>query len=657
MANRFPLTINTTNSTIEELPAGDNLDLSGSNISNVGAITATGNVSGSYILGNGSQLTGITTSPSGSNTQVQFNDAGSFGSSANLTFDKTTNTLSTTNLTVNNVANLGNVANIEISGGSNGQVLTTDGLGNLSFTTVQATSYTLMPVKSMSVTAITLTGTKSIDGVAWNVGDRVLLTGQGNQNENGIWIVASSNWSRATDFTTGASTFIGGVLIPVLEGTIYGGTLWQCSNSGTLNVNDPINFIRQGIDGIISVGTSITGVASAGTGLQSLAIGDTARATTPYSLAIGLNANASDSYTTSIGTNSKAAALGSTAYGVGANAAGVRSIVIGEARSSGENGIAVGYLSNVSNSNSISIGSSAGNTGQQAFSTAIGWNAGRSSQGTYGVGLGAAAGNISQGAYAVGVGYMAGNNTQGTQSVAIGRGSGTATQGANSVAVGVFAGASNQGANSIAIGANAGFTNQANNTIILNATGANLDQTTANTFTVKPVRSNSTGNLMYYDTTTGEITYSSSVLAKGSNTEIQFNDDGFANGQSSLTYNKTTQTLTGNIISARSYTGLSASQTWAGGTVGLDLNRSYVYATVSASTTFTVNTVPVTPNTWITIIITTSGTGTYTMTWPSGFKFYNNVNQISSGTSGAISMLKIFYTGSEYLCEMYPGYV
>lgn len=41
MANWFPLIINTGSSQIQELPAGQNLDLTGSNISNVAAITVT----------------------------------------------------------------------------------------------------------------------------------------------------------------------------------------------------------------------------------------------------------------------------------------------------------------------------------------------------------------------------------------------------------------------------------------------------------------------------------------------------------------------------------------------------------------------------------------------------------------------------------------
>lgn len=45
-----------------------------------------------------------TTQPAGLNTEIQFNDSGSFGSSANLTFNKTTGLFFTNNLTANSVA-------------------------------------------------------------------------------------------------------------------------------------------------------------------------------------------------------------------------------------------------------------------------------------------------------------------------------------------------------------------------------------------------------------------------------------------------------------------------------------------------------------------------------------------------------------------------
>jgi hypothetical protein len=87
------------------------------------------------------------------------------------------------------------------------------------------------------------------------------------------------------------------------------------------------------------------------------------------------------------------------------------------------------------------------------------------------------------------------------------------------VAVGWLAGTTAQGANAVAIGVSAGRTSQANNSIIINATGANLNQTTANTFTVKPVRAVTSvtfaaptaGSIpagfspVYYNPTTGEL--------------------------------------------------------------------------------------------------------------------------------------------------------
>jgi hypothetical protein len=73
----------------------------------------------------------------GANTQVQYNQDGVLGGSSTFTFDNTSNTVTITNL-VSTDSNLGNIANVKIAGGSNGQVLTTDGTGNLSFSNSSA---------------------------------------------------------------------------------------------------------------------------------------------------------------------------------------------------------------------------------------------------------------------------------------------------------------------------------------------------------------------------------------------------------------------------------------------------------------------------------------------------------------------------------------
>jgi hypothetical protein len=73
--------------------------------------TNTGNLRTDNILyANGDPYV-FTTNPAGSNTQIQFNDSGSFQGSANLTFNKTTNTLATTNVVAsNNITSLsGNI--------------------------------------------------------------------------------------------------------------------------------------------------------------------------------------------------------------------------------------------------------------------------------------------------------------------------------------------------------------------------------------------------------------------------------------------------------------------------------------------------------------------------------------------------------------------
>ena len=150
---------------------------------------------------------------------------------------------------------------------------------------------------------------------------------------------------------------------------------------------------------------------------------------------------------------------------------------------------------------------------------ALGTNAGITSQGAVAVAIGSNAGNTSQGDNTVAIGTNAGRTSQGTSATAVGSGAGSTTQGLLAVAIGGAAGETGQGDYSVAVGSLAGRTSQANNSIIINATNADLNQTTANTFTVKPVRAVTSvtfaaptaGSIpagfspMYYNPTTGEI--------------------------------------------------------------------------------------------------------------------------------------------------------
>ena len=166
------------------------------------------------------------------------------------------------------------------------------------------------------------------------------------------------------------------------------------------------------------------------------------------------------------------------------------------------------------------------------------------------------------------------------------------------MAIGLGAGGFMQGTNSVAIGKKAGDANQANNSIILNATGAYLNQTTANTFTVKPVRQGNTANAMYYDASTGEITYDTAGGggAAGNAGDIQINVAGNIGADSTLRYvdNGGEMTLYADYLNAP---GIFTSDIYAGdGTPSnITLTTSYGNATwtfgADGTTQFPANTI------------------------------------------------------------------
>jgi len=153
-------TANTTfgNGTIT---ATGNISFTGANVSlgDISNLKITGGTAGYFVTtdgaGNlswGAAAGGGGVSATGSNTQLQFNDGGVLGASANLVFDKTTNTFTTGRVVASAGANLGtNVANVYIGGGSANQILKTDGSGNL--------TWIAQPVATMTVDNFTGDGT------------------------------------------------------------------------------------------------------------------------------------------------------------------------------------------------------------------------------------------------------------------------------------------------------------------------------------------------------------------------------------------------------------------------------------------------------------------------------------------------------------------
>ena len=102
-----------------------NLHILGGNTNNFLQTDGTGNLTWSI----------PETAAGGDNTQIQYNNNGVLNGSNSFTFTSNTNTVTLQNVTTTGKANLNSVGNVQITGGTAGYVLQTDGSGNLSWTT------------------------------------------------------------------------------------------------------------------------------------------------------------------------------------------------------------------------------------------------------------------------------------------------------------------------------------------------------------------------------------------------------------------------------------------------------------------------------------------------------------------------------------------
>lgn len=135
------------------IPPVSVLDGNGNVVSNFNNLS--GNVSAnrvfanSYFYSNGQSYVG------GSNSTVLFNNNGTIDGTGNLVYNISTNTLTTPNITVAGVTDLGVVGNLRISGGSNNQILSTDGNNNVIWrNTIPSYNISQLPSASSSAGAI-----------------------------------------------------------------------------------------------------------------------------------------------------------------------------------------------------------------------------------------------------------------------------------------------------------------------------------------------------------------------------------------------------------------------------------------------------------------------------------------------------------------------
>ncbi len=177
-------------------------------------------------------------------------------SAGNINLHAANATVSTENLIVSGESNLGSVSNVAITGGANGQVLTTDGSGNLSFTTVAGSSnpapmpYQIdtgetvtVPDKYQGLFAypITVDGELEIDGILIEVGQDALesVPGQILYDNNGI---PTGNAGFTFDPVTGNLAAPGNVTATYFIGN--GSQLTGITAAGGSNISNGTSNIR-----------------------------------------------------------------------------------------------------------------------------------------------------------------------------------------------------------------------------------------------------------------------------------------------------------------------------------------------------------------------------------------------------------------------------
>lgn len=112
-------------------------------------------------------------------------------------------------------------------------------------------------VKAASTGNLTLSGTQTVDGVSLSPGDRVLVKDQTTKSQNGIYVVASGSWSRATD--ADAWSELVSAFTFVEQGTANKDTGWVCTvdAGGTLGTTD-VAWTQFSSAGTITAGDGLT---------------------------------------------------------------------------------------------------------------------------------------------------------------------------------------------------------------------------------------------------------------------------------------------------------------------------------------------------------------------------------------------------------------
>jgi hypothetical protein len=223
------------------------------------------------------------------------------------------------------------------------------------YSQIKGASYSL-PCIVATTGAITLSGTQTIDGVALNVGDRVLVKDQGTA-ANGIYVVASGAWSRAVDMSLDDDVFQG-LQVFITSGSTYVGSIFTIGNANPITLGTTILTFQLAP---YSAGTSGTSGTNGSNGTSGATFGTAGTSGNPGTAG---TAGTSGSSGATYGTSGSAGTSGETFGTSGTNGASGTSGTTGTSGVNGTGGTSGATFGTSGTSASSGTAGTSGSSGQ-----------------------------------------------------------------------------------------------------------------------------------------------------------------------------------------------------------------------------------------------------------------------------------------------------
>ena len=163
----------------------------------------------------------------------------------------------------------GGVTNVATGAGLTGGPITSTGTISVPVGGITDTLAALANKPSAGLVAtanLTLSGAQTIDGVAGTAGTTIVLaTAQTSGAQNGPWIMQTGAWTRPPWYPSGGSLQAFQFIVErVRLGTVYGGSEWKMTTSGTITIDTTATAWT--VDPIALNASTVTGVLPAANG-------------------------------------------------------------------------------------------------------------------------------------------------------------------------------------------------------------------------------------------------------------------------------------------------------------------------------------------------------------------------------------------------------